>query len=168
MTNVRSMFKHTILLMLIVFGLGFCFTKVGTTAAPFLKIEYGARPVGMGGSFVALANDASGIYYNPAGIAEMDKVYFMGGYTAWFAGLKYTYATFILPTRRVNYSLWGSFLYSEDIPVTTVEDPEGTGQYLSYIDGLVGFTVSALFSDLLSIGIMNLYHIRTLDFLLLI
>lgn len=157
MTNLRSVCIHAILLMLIVSGVGFCFTKVGTTAAPFLKIEYGARPVGMGGSFVALANDASGIYYNPAGIAEIDKVYFMGGYTAWFAGLKYTYATFVLPTRRVNYSLWGSFLYSEDIPVTTVENPEGTGQYFSYIDGLLGFTVSALFSDLLSIGISGKY-----------
>jgi hypothetical protein len=143
--------------MLVFIGLGFCFTKVGTTAAPFLKIEYGARPVGMGGSFVALANDASGIYYNPAGVAEIEKVYFMGGYTVWFADLKYTYATFILPTRRVNYSLWGSFLYSDDIPVTTVENPEGTGQYFSYIDGLLGFTVSALFSDLLAIGISGKY-----------
>ncbi|KPK64099.1 hypothetical protein AMJ83_03615 [candidate division WOR_3 bacterium SM23_42] len=158
MIILRSPFKAGIVILAMTFGLGSSFTKVGTTAAPFLKIEYGARPVGMGGSFVALANDASGIYYNPAGVAEVEKVCFMGGYTVWFADLKYNYATFILPTRRVNFSLWGSFLYSENIPVTTVEDPEGTtGLYFGYVDGLLGFTVSAFFSDLLSIGISGKY-----------
>ncbi|MBE0432875.1 PorV/PorQ family protein [candidate division WOR-3 bacterium] len=139
------------------FTSGFCFTKVGTTAAPFLKIEYGARPVAMGGAFVALANDPSGIYYNPAGIAEVASTQFMGGYTVWFADLKYNYATFILPTRRVNFALWGSFLYCDDIPVTTVEKPEGTGQVFSYIDGLLGVTVSAFLSDRLSVGISGKY-----------
>jgi len=136
---------------------GFAFNKVGTTAAPFLKIEYGARPVGMGGSFVALANDASGIYYNPAGIAELKNTQFMGGYTVWFADLKYNYATFILPTSRVNFALWGSFLYSDDIEVTTVENPEGTGQKFTYVDGLLSFTASALLSDRLSVGISGKY-----------
>ena len=137
--------------------LSFGFNKVGTTAAPFLKIEYGARPVGMGGTFVALANDPAGIYYNPAGIAEVKSTQFMGGYTVWFADLKYNYATFILPTSRVNFALWGSFLYSDAIPVTTVEHPEGTGQKFTYVDGLLGFTVSALLSDRLSVGISGKY-----------
>lgn len=41
----------------------------GTSAAPFLKLGFGARPMGMGEAFVALADDASALYYNPAGIA---------------------------------------------------------------------------------------------------
>jgi hypothetical protein len=146
-----------LLLLLTTATLLFGFNKVGTTAAPFLKIEYGARPVGMGGTFVALANDPSGIYYNPAGIAEIKNTQFMGGYTVWFADLKYNYATFVLPTSRVNFGLWGSFLYSDAIPVTTVEDPEGTGQEFSYVDGLLGFTVSALLSDRLSVGLSGKY-----------
>jgi len=46
-------------------------SKVGTTAAPFLSIEVGSRAIGMGGAFVALANDASALYWNPAGLARM-------------------------------------------------------------------------------------------------
>jgi hypothetical protein len=156
-TMSRARLILVIWLSLLVVDLGFSFNKVGTTAAPFLKIEYGARPVGMGGSFVALANDPSGIYYNPAGIAEIKNTQFMGGYTIWFADLTYNYATFVLPTSRLNLSLWGSFLYSDDIPVTTVEHPEGTGQYCSYIDGLLGLTVSAFLSDRLSVGISGKY-----------
>lgn len=146
-----------IVLTIGVFSGAYCFTKVGTTAAPFLKIEYGARPVGMAGAFVALANDASGMYYNPAGIAELDKVYVHGGHTRWFADLTYNYATFIVPTKRVNFSLWGSFLTGDEMKVTTVEHPEGTGQTFGYTDGLLGFTASARLSDRLSVGLTTKY-----------
>jgi hypothetical protein len=158
MENIRSI---TIIGAVFVFiGLlshGYCFNKVGTTAAPFLKIEPGARPVSMGGSFVALADDPSGIYYNPAGIAELEKIYVTGGHTAWFADLDYNYATFVLPTKRLNIALWGSFLTSDDIEITTVEDPEGIGQYYNYIDGLLGLTLSAFLSDRLSVGLTGKY-----------
>lgn len=33
----------------------------------------GGRAIGLGGAFVSLADDASGIYYNPAGIADVDR-----------------------------------------------------------------------------------------------
>ncbi|UCF70064.1 MAG: PorV/PorQ family protein [candidate division WOR-3 bacterium] len=155
--KIHSKQKTVTLLILAWVALAACFTKVGTTAAPFLKIEYGARPVAMGGAFVAIADDPSGIYYNPAGLAELKSPQFMGGYTVLFADLKYNYATFILPTKRVNLGLWGSFLYCDDIPVTTVENPEGTGQRFSYIDGLLGFTVSAFLSDRLSVGVSCKY-----------
>ncbi|OGC43405.1 hypothetical protein A2Y85_07695 [candidate division WOR-3 bacterium RBG_13_43_14] len=150
-----------IILSTLFISFGFCFTKVGTTAAPFLKIEFGARPVAMAGSFVALADDPSGIYYNPAGIAEIDRVYVLGGHTVWFADLDYNYATFILPAKKFNFALWGSFL-STQIDVTTIENPEGTGQTCNYVDGLLGFTMSAFLSDRLSIGLSGKYIQQTL------
>jgi hypothetical protein len=147
----------TVTVITLLVSLGFCFTKVGTTAATFLKIELGARAVAMGGSFVALANDPLGVYYNPAGIAEMDKIYVSGGHTEWFADLNYDYASFILTGGRMNFGLWGSFLSCNDIEITTIEEPDGTGQYLNYTDGMLGFSVSAFLSDRLSIGLTGKY-----------
>lgn len=149
--------KRLLILLILAVSLVFCFNKVGTTAAPFLKIELGARAVAMGGSFVALANDPLGVYYNPAGIAELDQIYLAGGHTEWFADLTYDYASFILTGGRINFGLWGSFLSCDDIEITTVEQPEGTGQYLNYTDGLLGFTASAFLSDRLSIGLTGKY-----------
>ncbi len=155
--KIRGFSTMCIVMLCCVYSIGFGFSKVGTTAAPFLKIEYGARAVGMAGAFVALANDASGIYYNPAGIAELDKFYVHGGHTRWFADLSYNYATFVLPTERVNFCLWGSFLSCADIPITTVEHPEGTGQYFDYTDGVLSVTASSFLSDRLSVGVTAKY-----------
>ncbi|MBI5242711.1 MAG: hypothetical protein HY922_03375, partial [Elusimicrobia bacterium] len=41
----------------------------GTSAATFLSLGFGARPLALGESFVALADDASALHYNPAGLS---------------------------------------------------------------------------------------------------
>jgi len=48
-------------------------SKVGTTAGEFLKIGVGSRATAMGGAFVAVSNDVSSLYWNPAGIAKLEK-----------------------------------------------------------------------------------------------
>ncbi len=42
-----------------------------TDAASFLKIGVGARAVALGGAFVAVADDASAGYWNPAGLTQL-------------------------------------------------------------------------------------------------
>ncbi|MBU0567282.1 hypothetical protein KJ693_09645 [bacterium] len=45
----------------------------GATGASFLKIGVGARALGMGGAFVGLADDASALYWNPAGTSQLNQ-----------------------------------------------------------------------------------------------
>ena len=70
-----------------IFGLSLCqdppdppdaVTKVGTSAANWLKVESGTRGIAMGGSQVASGRGISGAYYNPASIAfiEASEVYY--------------------------------------------------------------------------------------------
>ena len=47
----------------------------------FFIYEQGAKAVGMGGAFTAQADDPSAIYYNPAGIAQLQGTQVMGGVT---------------------------------------------------------------------------------------
>ena len=46
-------------------------SKVGTTAASFLEIGIGSRAIAMGGAFVAVANDATALYWNPGGLSRL-------------------------------------------------------------------------------------------------
>jgi long-chain fatty acid transport protein len=50
-------------------------------AAGFRLPEAGAKAMGMGFAFTAQADDPSAIYYNPAGIIQLDGMNFMGGAT---------------------------------------------------------------------------------------
>lgn len=47
-------------------------TKISKYAGEFMAIGIGGRPLGMGGAFVAVANDITSGYYNPAGLANIN------------------------------------------------------------------------------------------------
>ncbi len=51
------------------FALGAPARAAKSSSAQFLSLGFGARALGMGEAFVAVADDASSIYYNPAGLA---------------------------------------------------------------------------------------------------
>jgi hypothetical protein len=57
-----------------------------TAQAGFEDVAVGARPLALGGAFVAIADDANAIYWNPAGLARMDGIRLMGT-RAWLFGV---------------------------------------------------------------------------------
>ena len=63
-----------IILNIIIASTVFSQTNVATTAASFLEIGSGAKSLSMGGAFVSVANDVSALYWNPAGIVNIDRL----------------------------------------------------------------------------------------------
>ena len=43
-------------------------------AAPYLRMGVGARALGMGGAFTAIADDATAAYWNPAGLVKIEHI----------------------------------------------------------------------------------------------
>ncbi|MFH1010017.1 MAG: UPF0164 family protein, partial [bacterium] len=74
-------------------------SKVGTTAAPFLGIAVGARALGMGGAFVSVADDATALYWNPAGIARLSSYEVILVHTDWISDLSYDFVGVVFPLR---------------------------------------------------------------------
>ena len=128
-------------------------SKVGITAAPFLEIGVGARAIGMGGAFVATANDASALYWNPAGIARSSQMQFLFMNTNWIADMKFNYAGLTFPLGA--FGSMGAFLTAlnyGDMAVRTVDQPDGTGEIFSASDLAVGLSYSLALTDRFSIG----------------
>ena len=69
-------------------------SKVGTTAANFLKVGVGTRAIAMGAAYSAIADDATSVFWNPAGIVYVDRFSFYTGYIDWIMDLKLTQASF--------------------------------------------------------------------------
>ena len=66
-----SFLKNNLLIILLLFASSQIFAQ-GETAVPFLTLEPSARANGMAGSFTAVSNDAFSMYYNPAGISNLE------------------------------------------------------------------------------------------------
>lgn len=94
--------------------IGIC-SASGTTAAGFLKLGAGARAAGMGDAFSGIADDATSIYWNPAG---MNKVETMSGtfmHAVWFESLAYDFISYVHPVKdtgvfggSIQYLAYGS------------------------------------------------------------
>lgn len=77
--------------------------NVGTSFAAFEDIGIGARPYGMGGAFVAVADDANAPMYNPAGIDYIKKPELGLTYLNIISGVvNYNYAGIIVPLKKVG------------------------------------------------------------------
>lgn len=129
-------------------------SKRGTTAASFLSIGQGAKATAMGSSFVAVADDPSAIYWNPAGITKTKGMSVLFDHTEWFADLKYNYvaASYNLgDLGAVGLSLIASD-YGE-MKVTTVASPEGTGEEFGVSDIVFSLAYAINLTDNFSIGI---------------
>ncbi len=143
-----------ILLILVAINVaGLAVTKVGTTAAQFLKIGVGARALAMGGAFVAVANDVTGLYWNPAGIARMPRSEAILLHTEWLADVSFDYAGIAINMGR--FGTVGASITSVsmgDMKVRTELQPEGTGEFFAAGDIAGSIAYARNLTDKFSIG----------------
>ena len=106
-------------------------------AGDFMAIGAGARALGMGGAFSAVADDASTIYWNPAGMSGFEKRQLMLMHSEQFGNLiDYNFGSYVSPTGLVSDEREGAFgialvhMGIDDIIVTndlTFSDVDGDG-----------------------------------------
>lgn len=134
------------------------FVKVGTTAAQFLKVEPGARALAMGGCFSSIANDATALYWNPAGLANIHNIQATFTHTRWIADITNGFVGVVMPVSGVS-SVGLSFQYQtmEEMEQTTIDMPKGTGLYFGAHDVAVGITYARKMTDYIGVGITGKY-----------
>jgi len=63
----------------------------GSTGAVELKIPVGPRAIAMGQAFVATADDANAVYWNPAGLCQMGGTHITAQYDVFIETVRYDY-----------------------------------------------------------------------------
>ncbi len=127
-------------------------TKVGTTAAGFLNIDVGALAIGMGSAYVALANDATAMYWNPSGIAQLRNNEVVFTHNKWIADISFNYAGIAVPLDFGTIGVNATFLTMDDMERTTIDYPMGNGEKFSAGSYAFGLAYGRSLSDRFSIG----------------
>jgi hypothetical protein len=134
-------------------------TAYGTTSAEFLLLGAGARGTALGGSFAAIATDISALYYNPAGVALLERPGLLVGTYDYVADTRYSWGGVAFPlsggSRTIGFQL-GTFGF-KDQPVFTEDQPDGTGATYSVSQTFIGATFAQNFSDRFSAGLTAKY-----------
>jgi len=129
-------------------------SKVGTSAANFLKLPIGARSLALAGTGLATNADATALYWNPAGIGKIDRMTLALNRADLYAGISHSFTGIVIPL-GLNTRLGVHYisLDSGEMEVTTVEEPEGEGEYFSVNNLSIGVTVSQILTDRFALGI---------------
>ena len=72
----------------------------GTGAFQFLQLGVGARPSAMGEVFAGVADDVNSIYWNPAGLAGLERREATLTHALWLDGITYSNGACALPLRK--------------------------------------------------------------------
>ena len=101
--------------------------NAGTRAMTFLKIGVGAEAIGMGESQVAATDDLYASYWNPAGLASIQKPQLALMHNEWFAGINHEFVGIALPVGNIGtVGLSSSFLSFGDLQGRDSEGNETT------------------------------------------
>ena len=137
--------------------------RAGISSAHFLKIGAGARAIGMGESYVAVANDAEALYWNPAGITLFIRPVAFFSHAQWLVDVEMEYAGFAFNLGEANsFGVAITYLHTEEMKETTELQPFGTGRMFSFGDFLVSMTYGRKMTDKFSFGITAKYMHETI------
>lgn len=131
--------------------------KAGAAGAQFLKVGVGARAMAMGGAYSSIADDPTAMYWNPAGLANVQQVATNFSWSNWFANYKHNFAAVSIPFSRSLVVGFNMVSFGTDrVEVSTLEDPN-TGTYYSINDLSFAATVAGYLTQEFSFGFTARY-----------
>ncbi len=130
-------------------------TRVGTAGGTQLQIPVGGRNIGMAGADLVFTKSLDAVYWNPAGLGDLPLrgagLFSMENY---IADINISYLAL-----GFNISKFGALGVSVksfdfgDIPITTVEQMDGTGSNYSPTYNVFGLTFARHFTDRINFGV---------------
>ncbi len=129
--------------------------RTGTAGGQELLIPVGGRGIGLGGSLLASATGVDALFWNPAGLPRMSNTAEASfSQMSYIADIGVSYGA--IGVKAGSIGSIGISLKSisfGDIPVTTADAPDGTGQTFSptFVDA--GLTYGSMLSDRVSFGV---------------
>jgi hypothetical protein len=133
----------------------------GGAPAPFLQLGLSARAVGMGQAYYAVADDASAIFYNPGGAAQVVKKTVGFSYRAMDLDRRLGYMSINFPVRR-EATIAVGWIFAGDGSIYERSMIGELGDELAYSENAISICFSRRFSNIVSIGGTGKFYIGKL------
>ncbi len=128
-------------------------SNVGSSGAQFLKIGVGSRYQGMGEAAVATVNDVYAMYWNPAGLVEIENIAVGFTNVNWLLDIDLNYVAFAKYFEDIGvFGASATVLSMDDQEITTFEQQEGTGSYFSASSYTVGVSFARQLTNRFAFG----------------
>lgn len=138
--------------------------RAGISTAQFLKIGVGGRATAMGDAFVAVANDVSALYWNPAGLTQFSDNQIIFSHNQWVVDINHDFVGAVYHLDDANsFGVSLTALTMDEMKVTTEYAPFGTGEYFGFSDVGISVSYSRKMTDQFSFGGTVRYIEETLD-----
>ena len=146
------MVKQSLIFSLLIASL-FAQSNVATTSASFLEIGAGARSLAMGGSYVSVADDVSSLYWNPAGIVNLERPSTHVYHSPWLVETNFYHGGAVVPmghlgTMGVTYTT----VTMDEMAVRTVKRPDGTGEKFDVTNIAMGLAYAKRLTERFTFG----------------
>lgn len=127
--------------------------RVATSMLTFLKIGVGARAAALGETFVPIADDATTIHWNPAGLADLLQRHAHVTHAEWPAEIDYDNVIYVQP--QVLGGALGVQVGSlrTTLDYTSETEPLPHGRTFGYSDWLIGVGYARQFTDRFTLGV---------------
>jgi len=112
----------------------------------YLQYGAGARSLAMGGAYVALADEASAPYWNPAALTQIDEHQFLSMYAPFFERTNYNFLSYVHPLGRMG-----------SLAISDVLLHSGGYEEVGYAGEVIG-TNKSIFKNAVIISYANRVH----------
>ena len=129
--------------------------RTGTAGASYLLIPVGPRGIAMGEANIATSHGVEALFWNPAGVAKMEgSADLIFSHMSYIADIGVEYGAIAAKFEGFGIiSLSLKSLSIGDIGITTVENPDGTGETFTPTSIVAGLSYSRQLTESIAIGL---------------
>ncbi len=138
--------------------------RAGTAAATELLIPVGARDMALGGASVATTSGLAALHWNPAGLTRAaNDAEMMVSTMSYLADIRVNYIAASAKFGVGSFAADIKALDMGDIPITTADQPDGTGGQFSPTVFTLGVHYSTDLTDRISVGGTTHYIVNRIE-----
>ncbi|MDO9577112.1 MAG: PorV/PorQ family protein [Candidatus Cloacimonadales bacterium] len=138
----------------------------GTTGLTFFKVNYSARAAAMGNAYTGLSNDASAVFFNPAGLVQLSRMEATVTYMSYLDGINCGSMAYAYPLdEKTTFAVFSKVLSATEDKTLVDEYGQygGTDGSFGFSDIIFGVSVARYLLDMLDMGINVKYLRESID-----